>query len=149
MRVIIGGAHNGKRNYVKKLLAGKEHRWLDCQTLHAGACHQHNSGGVNIQNISGDRHHSVVVVDRVECWLAETELGEAEAVELLLKATDGKDVIFILTDIGRGIVPMDAGQRALRDACGRLYQQLMERADEVTRIWYGLPQTLKKRGEII
>ena len=74
---------------------------------------------------------------------------ESEATEFILKAIEGKDVIFILTDIGRGIVPMDAEQRALRDACGRLYQQLIAQADEVTRIWYGLAQTLKKRGEII
>lgn len=137
MRIVIGGAHNGKRDYVKGLLAGKEHHWFDC------TCR------LDIQNDLSGRHQQVVVIDRIEYWLAETDLSEAEAVEFVLKATEGKDVIFILTDIGRGIVPMGAGQRALRDACGRLYQQLMERADEVTRIWYGLPQTLKKRGELI
>ena len=37
----------------------------------------------------------------------------------------------------------------LRDTCGRLYQRLLAEADEVTQIWYGIPEKLKKRGEFI
>ncbi|WP_252501905.1 bifunctional adenosylcobinamide kinase/adenosylcobinamide-phosphate guanylyltransferase [Sporosarcina sp. Marseille-Q4943] len=132
MRVVIGGAHNGKRKYVKRMLAEEPQYWLDCSAS-------------DLEIPTGCK----VVVDRVEHWLARTELPEADAVEFIKKEIEGKDVIFILTDIGRGIVPMDAEQRKLRDACGRLYQQLIAQADEVTRIWYGLAQTLKRRGEII
>lgn len=132
MRVIIGGAHNGKRAYVRKMLADVPHHWVECSAD-------------ELKIPSGCK----VVIDRIEHWLAKMELAEAEAMEFVLKAIEGKDVIFILTDIGRGIVPMDAEQRKLRDACGRLYQQLIAQADEVTRIWYGLAQTLKKRGEVI
>ena len=64
-----------------------------------------------------------------------------------MKSIENRDVILILTDIGRGIVPMDAGQRELRDVCGRLYQRLFSEADEITRIWYGIAKTLKNRGE--
>ena len=108
MRIVIGGAHNGKRNYVKRLLADEQYQWVD---ISVG----------NFELPSGCK----VVVDNTEQWLAQTELPESEAVEFILKAIEGKDVIFVLTDIGRGIVPMDAEQRALRDACGRLYQQLI------------------------
>lgn len=132
MRVIIGGAHNGKREYVKRMLEGVLHHWIDCS--------------VDDLTIPSD---GIVVIDRIEHWLAQTELDEPEAVEFVLKLVEDKDVIFILTDIGRGIVPMNAEQRRLRDACGRLYQRLIAQADDVTRIWYGLAQTLKKRGEII
>lgn len=132
MRVVIGGAHNGKRDYVKRLLADEQHEWVDC-----------SASDLEIPS------RCKVVIDRIEHWLAQTQLPEAEAVELILNEIQGKDVIFILTDIGRGIVPMDAEQRTLRDACGRLYQRLIAEADDVTRIWYGLAQTLKKRGEII
>jgi adenosyl cobinamide kinase/adenosyl cobinamide phosphate guanylyltransferase len=114
------------------MLADVPHHWVDC-----------SSGNVEIP-LEG-----MVVIDRIEQWLPQTELDEVEAVEFILKSIEGKDVIFILTDIGRGIVPMDAGQRKLRDACGRMYQRLIAQADDVTRIWYGLAQTLKKRGEII
>lgn len=132
MRVVIGGAHNGKREFVKKMLADVPHQWVDC-----------SAGELEIPS------DGTVVIDHIEQWLAQTELDETEAVEFILKSIEGKDVVFILTDIGRGIVPMDAEQRKLRDSCGRLSQQLMAKADDVTRIWYGLSQTLKKRGEII
>ena len=131
MHVIIGGAHNGKRDFVKRLLEDVQYQWV-------------NFSADDLEITSGNK----VVIDRIEHWLAQTELPEADAVEFILKMVEGKDVIFILTDIGRGIVPMDAEQRKLRDACGRLYQRLIAEADEVTRIWYGLAQTLKKRGEI-
>lgn len=132
MRVIIGGAHNGKRQYVKRMLADEQYYWVDC-----------SAGNFEIPS------DGTVVIDQIEQWLAQTELDEMEAVEFILKSIEGKDVILILTDIGRGIVPMDAEQRRLRDACGRMYQRLVAQADDVTRIWYGLAQTLKKRGEII
>ena len=54
----------------------------------------------------------------------------------------------IATEIGRGIVPMDANMRKLRDDVGRFYQQLFSTADRVTRIWYGISQTIKGDGQI-
>ena len=138
MHVYIGGAHNGKRDYVRK--------WLTEQ----GKTNVHWIEG----NCLGDSHHSqfrtiqTIVIAGVEKWLAETDLSEEEAIDYVMNCiAKDRQTVFILTDIGRGIVPMDAGQRKLRDACGRLYQRLMAEADEVTRIWYGMAKTLKKRGE--
>lgn len=130
MQVFIGGSHNGKRNFVKALL--KEQVMENIQWIEGGLPRP-GSGRV--------------VIAGIEKWLADTKLSESEAVSHVMKAIEGRKVIFILTDIGRGIVPMNADERNLRDVCGRLYQQLMVAADEVTRIWYGIPQNLKKRGE--
>nr|WP_269135851.1 bifunctional adenosylcobinamide kinase/adenosylcobinamide-phosphate guanylyltransferase [Sporosarcina cyprini] len=88
-----------------------------------------------------------IVLDRIEEWLERSSMDEADAWNHIIKGIEGKETVVILTDIGRGIVPVDPEQRKLRDQCGRLYQWLMAEADEVTRIWYGLAQTLKKRGE--
>lgn len=138
MHVYIGGAHNGKRDYVKKWLIeqGEENvHWIEGN-------HLGDSSFVNTEDIQ------TTVVAGVEKWLAETNLSEQAAIEYVMNFVDkDRHTVFILTDIGRGIVPMDAGQRKLRDACGRLYQRLMAEADEVTRIWYGLAKTLKKRGD--
>ena len=131
MHIIIGGAFNGKREYVRTMLAGREAEWFE------GILPEHSEG------------YQVMVVAGIEKWLAETKLSEAAAIDHVLAAVAGRDVIVVLTDIGRGIVPIDAQQRKLRDACGRLYQRLMAEADEVTRIWYGIAQTLMKRGEVI
>lgn len=138
MHVYIGGAHNGKRDYVKKWLVeqGKENvHWIEGNRLG-------DSPLVNTEAIQ------TTVVAGVEKWLAETDLSEQAAIDYVMnRIAMDRHTVIILTDIGRGIVPMDAEQRKLRDVCGRLYQRLMAEADEVTRIWYGLAKTVKKRGE--
>lgn len=129
MRVFIGGAHNGKRDYVRNLLKDEERtiQWFD---------------GV-LPNFENEE----VVVAGLEKWLAQCGLNEEEAIQRVMNAVTNRKVILILTDIGRGIVPIDAEQRDLRDVCGRLYQKLIGEAEEVTQIWYGIAHQLKKRGE--
>lgn len=51
--------------------------------------------------------------------------------------------IVIATEIGGGVVPVDPGERAKREAAGRLACLLAERADTVIRVCCGLPQFLK------
>ena len=138
MHIIIGGAHNGKRAYVEQLLSTTPHLWVDC-----------SADARSFGRMAEIPQDALVVIEHIDRWLAETELPETEAIRLILEEIENREVVFILTDIGRGIVPMNASQRSLRDVCGRLYQQLLAQADEVTRIWYGVPQTLKKRGESI
>jgi len=48
-----------------------------------------------------------------------------------------------VTDMGRGVVPMEKQARLLRDTCGRLYQALFAEAEQVVRIWYGIGEQLK------
>ena len=54
-----------------------------------------------------------------------------------------KKEIVIAAEIGGGLVPLDAGERAAREAAGRLACLLAERADTVLRVCCGLPQVLK------
>lgn len=126
MRIYIGGAHNGKRSYVKDLLVAE--------------------GKVNVQWIEGElppTGTTPIVIAGIERWLEKTVLSEDEAVAHVLKACANREVEFIVTEIGRGIVPIEASERNLRDVCGRLYQRLFSEADEVTRMWYGIPQLIK------
>lgn len=51
--------------------------------------------------------------------------------------------IVIATEVGGGVVPVDALQRAQREAAGRLACLLAERAEVVLRVCCGLPQVLK------
>lgn len=129
MRIFIGGAYNGKRDYVRNMLANEDVQWFEgALPTDVGTRYSHSS--------------QTTVIAGIEKWLAETTLSEAAASDAVMSAVAGRDVVVILTDIGRGIVPIDAEQRQLRDACGRLYQRLIAEADEVTRIWYGLAQSL-------
>jgi adenosyl cobinamide kinase/adenosyl cobinamide phosphate guanylyltransferase len=54
-----------------------------------------------------------------------------------------KDVIFIANDISGGIVPMDPVLRAWREACGRMNLKLAREANEVWRLFCGIPQRVK------
>lgn len=126
MRIYIGGAHNGKRDFVKNLLVAE--------------------GNVDVQWIEGALPSigtTPIVIAGIERWLDETVLSEEQAVAHVLEACANREVVFILTEIGRGIVPIEASQRYLRDVCGRLYQRLFHDATEVTRVWYGIPQIIK------
>lgn len=124
MHVIFGGAFNGKRAYVEQRIQGRNLQWLDVVA----------DAPILLPNTE------VIVVFGVE------NLLEPKGKELLGKIEKWEkqaEVLVIATEIGRGIVPMEASIRQLRDDVGRFYQQLFTKADSVTRIWYGISQTIK------
>lgn len=51
--------------------------------------------------------------------------------------------VVIATEVGGGVVPVDAGERAAREAAGRLSCLLAQRAERVVRVFCGLPMVLK------
>lgn len=97
----------------------------------------------------GDRVRALdgaVLVDCATLWLAnamEAERAhEAEALGAAL-AGAGAPVVVVSNELGWGMVPMDAGMRAFRDAHGRMNQALAARADLVVLVASGLPLALK------
>ena len=54
-----------------------------------------------------------------------------------------EDAVIISREVGSGVVPMDAAERAWRERHGALLQQLSRRSETVIRIFCGLPQHLK------
>lgn len=54
-----------------------------------------------------------------------------------------RTVIWIGCDIGQGIVPMDAHERAWRDAVGWTYQQLAHICGRVDYVWCGMNEQIK------
>ena len=52
----------------------------------------------------------------------------------------------IATEVGGGVVPVDAGERAAREAAGRLACLLASRAQCVVQMFCGIPTILK--GEL-
>ena len=56
------------------------------------------------------------------------------------------DDLGLATEVGGGVVPMDAAERAAREAAGRLACLLAARADCVVQMFCGLPTVLK--GEL-
>mgnify|MGYP001157836396 CR=1 FL=1 len=63
------------------------------------------------------------------------------------KSEKSRRLYLIGTDIGKGIVPVDANLRRYRDLVGKCYQIVAQKAERVDLIWYGLNETLKKEEE--
>lgn len=130
MHVFIGGAYNGKTDYVMTLLEDQEAVLVD---------------GYLPESIP---ECDVLVIKGLEKWLVTQNLEEDEALVnamlTRLKALEENRTLYIIvTDMGRGVVPMEKQARLLRDTCGRLYQALFAEAERVIRIWYGIAEQIK------
>lgn len=68
--------------------------------------------------------------------------GKSEDLTALAEQLAQKTVV-IATEVGGGVVPMDAVERHNREQAGRLACLLAERADTVVRVCCGIPQVLK------
>ncbi|WP_084246759.1 bifunctional adenosylcobinamide kinase/adenosylcobinamide-phosphate guanylyltransferase [Planomicrobium okeanokoites] len=129
MQIIFGGAFNGKRQYVKENLTVGDYCWCE-GTL-------------------PDTSAESAVIAGLEKWVEQQLLLKKSEVQIMQQINEiclrstSSNYIWILTDMNRGIVPMDALERQMRDVIGRIYQFLFKEAKDVIRIWYGIPQTIK------
>ncbi len=74
------------------------------------------------------------------------EAETADALEKLADKLSASYDIVLATEVGGGVVPMDAAERAAREAAGRLACLLASRADCVVQMFCGIPTVLK--GEL-
>lgn len=70
---------------------------------------------------------------------------DADDLEKLADKLTAYDIV-IATEVGGGVVPVDAGERAAREAAGRLACLLASRAQCVVQMFCGIPTILK--GEL-
>jgi adenosyl cobinamide kinase/adenosyl cobinamide phosphate guanylyltransferase len=75
-------------------------------------------------------------------WDVQALAADAPDLTALAQELSGHEIV-IATEVGGGVVPVDARQRADREAAGRLACLLAARADTVIRVCCGLPQLLK------
>lgn len=100
--LIIGGKHQGKLNYAKKISKNCE------------------------------------IFAHLETWLRD-EMEPFAKIDEIIK----KDVTIVCDEIGCGIVPMDATDRAWRERVGRVCCYIAQRADRVIYMNSGIPTILK------
>lgn len=122
MILLVGGEGAGKRTFAQRTLGIDSACMIDASAL------------------AGDTEDALAIMHVQE--LVRVRQPE-EAMSWL--AAHHPDVVMI-DEVGCGVVPIDAGERAWRERSGRLGCLLAERADTVVRLVCGLPQMLK--GEL-
>lgn len=119
MKLIIGGAYQGKLRYACEKFNLKEDDILFCLE----------------QNLEGKRAISGFHL-LVRQWLKN-------GLEPLEETKKISTEIIICDEVGNGIVPMDAFERQWREECGRCCTLLAQNADTVTRVFCSIPTKIK------
>lgn len=121
MILVIGGAWQGKEEYVKNQLLAEGNTSL------AGA--------------------NYVVINAYHLKIREQmEAGEdpVQAAKALLKAPrNGRNLVVICDEVGSGVVPMDAFERAYREKVGRVCCYFAKEAQQVIRVVCGVGVRIK------
>lgn len=137
MHLIFGGAYQGKLDYAKERYQLKEEDIYFCGP--GSALGMDGCGPVP------EIDFTKKAIDGLEEFVLSCVSSGAEAkVYLEAHREEWKDSIFICTDISSGVVPCDKEQRAWREMVGRTLMYLGKEAEEVTRIFCGLPQKIKE-----
>jgi adenosyl cobinamide kinase/adenosyl cobinamide phosphate guanylyltransferase len=126
VKLVIGGAYQGK---------------LDFALAHYGL---HRGDVYTCKDTTITLNVKKPVIYGFEKWVLAIIRAEfnvqAELDKLMSKLADK---IIIATDISAGVVPLDAETRAWREEAGRATVKLAQRADEVYRLFVGIPTKLK------
>ena len=84
------------------------------------------------------------IIDHFHLYLGRFGADAAAALRSAERiCRENPEVIIICDEIGCGIVPVDAFERAYRDEAGRLCQLLAREAGAVYRVIFGIGQQIK------
>lgn len=124
MKLIIGGAYQGKRDFAKEAFHLKDSDFFTCT-------------GTEID-------FSKPCIDMLEEFTyACVKAGMDPLAYFQENQALWQDSILICQDIFCGVVPLGADLRKWRNETGRLCQYLSKEAEQVSRIFCGLEQKLK------
>ena len=124
VRMITGGAFQGKRAFAETLYPGRQ--WTD-----GGACPLEE-----VETYTAIDHFHLLV----RRWLEAGRTAE-ELTEKILE--NKKNVLIICDEIGCGLVPVDAFEREYRETVGRICTALAGRSSRVDRVVCGIGMRIK------
>ena len=125
MRLVIGGASQGKLDYVLRRYGLEEKNVMDG-----------NTGDMV------DIDHKVFYA--FEAWFKrQLKAGgrPEDAADVLLSSLP--ELIVICDEVGSGIVPVEPFEREFRERLGRYLIKLAERSQSVERVFCGIGQKIK------
>ena len=125
MDLIIGGAYQGKLEYVLETYNIKEADVLFCS----------DDAPINFDK------KCIYGIEEFVMYCLKKDVSAREILEENREKWENS--IFICREIFSGVVPMDPLLRAWRDETGRVLTWLSRNANSVTRLFCGIPQKLK------
>lgn len=142
MHFVTGGAYNGKSRWVKQQYIS-DSKWFSVYE---------DKGWL----IPSDARENTIIIEGIE-HLVREEIDPELSADIILNRVMKKietwldweqqetvrNLVLIGSDISKGIVPVEKADRLQRDVTGWVYQQLVQRAERVDIIWYGIPQKIK------
>lgn len=149
MKLIIGGAYQGKLAYAKKQYHVTE-GWLDGQTCGMseilscrGIYHFHEYVRRMMQaDLNGQDMEENIFEMRIQTGSLSSLEQQAENFAGLLER-ENPNILIVSNELGYGVVPMEKSDRLWREVTGRICTSLAKRADEVVRVVCGVGQHLK------
>ena len=130
MRMVIGGAYQGKRDYAKKLYPGIH--WIDGR----------NCKGQEIYTCEGIDHLEAYIRRMLQGEFGRTDGGEGE--KFCRELAEKNPRLCVITDeLGYGLVPVDAFDRRYREETGRICTRLAAASERVDRVVCGIGTVLK------
>lgn len=124
MKLLFGGAYNGKLRYVKENLGIKEEEIFYCSN----------------EKID----FSKKVISGIDRLIYFNVLEGKESLSFFKENKEKlKGKILICDEISSGIVPLKKEERLWREETGKVLQFLSKESEEVYRIFFGIPTRLK------
>lgn len=135
--LVIGGAYQGKTKWAIQKFNLEQPKIIDCQ----------------IENVFEIEKKNAEILIHIEklIWKILKEYQEFDhkkQLEVCWKIVKNlwikkENCIFIVDEIGSGIIPLEKEQRIYRELVGRITCRLAKQADQVYQITAGLPMCLK------
>ena len=137
MDLIFGGAYQGKLDFARERYYLKDEEIFTCSSPD-----QVNEGLE--PGYLPEIDFTKKAIDKLELFVMNCLRQGIEAREFLEEhRVEWQDKIIICTDISAGVVPYDKELRAWREMVGRTMVYLGKEAEEVTRVFCGIPQKIK------
>lgn len=134
MILMTGGAFQGKLECAREILAaGKD---TNCEPVVIDGRTQDSLTDSNCDIISH-------VTDYMRIRMASGSEAETVEEEIMKMIEKNPSILLITTEVGCGLVPVDASDRRFREAHGRMCCRLAQKADRVYRVSCGLSQCIK------
>lgn len=145
MKLVIGGYAQGKLACILEEEKGKKYRILQGEKLgNTDMADETDKADKTGEENETDKTGETVILNHLHLWVRNRlRAGGDPEKEIRNFLERVPDCVIICDEVGNGIVPMEAFERAYRERTGRILVMLAKEAEEVVRVICGIGQRIK------